>query len=232
MKSLKTLSILFAASVAFASCEQAPKSDDAKTTDAKTVDSTKKADAQELKLDLATSTVTWVGTKPTDKHNGTLGISEGSISVKENKVVGGKFTLNIKDIKVLDIKDKEKNGYLVSHLQNEDFFDVAKFPTGTFEITSVEGFKADSTAQKVDEKEKEYTLTNPTHTVTGNLTLKSITKSISFPAIVKVEGGKVTAEAKFNINRKDWKVDTDKLKDKLIGDKVHIGLNISTAAAQ
>ena len=33
MKSLKTLSILFAGAMAVASCEQAPKSDDAKTTD-------------------------------------------------------------------------------------------------------------------------------------------------------------------------------------------------------
>jgi len=61
-------------------------------------------------------------------------------------------------------------------------------------------------------------------------------KNIAFPAIVKVEAGKVEAEAKFNINRKDWGMeygtDEAKLKDKFIRPTVHIGFKINTAAVQ
>ncbi|KOY85919.1 hypothetical protein AD998_06975 [bacterium 336/3] len=236
MKSLKTLSILLAGAMAVASCEQAPKSDDAKTTDAKAVDTTKKSDAQELKLDLATSTVTWVGTKPTGKHNGTFNLKEGSISVKENNIAAGKFVVDIASLKVLDIPEKEEgNGKLAGHLKSPDFFDAEKFPTATFEVTSVEAYKADTT-KKVDEKDKEYTLANPTHTITGNLELKGVKKSVTFPAVVNVANGKVEAEAKFNINRKDWGMeygtDEAKLKDKFIRPTVHVGFKISTVAAQ
>jgi polyisoprenoid-binding protein YceI len=236
MKSLKIYGLMFAGAFALAACESAPKSDEAKTGEAQKVDSTKTVEAQTLKVDLANSTVTWVGTKPTGKHNGTFNLSEGTISVKGNEVVGGKFTIDINTLKVLDIPaEDEGNAKLTKHLKSADFFEVEKFPTATFEIVSVSPYKPDTTA-KTEEKDKEYTLENPTHTVTGNLTLKGVTKSISFPAIVKVKAGKVEAEAKFNINRKDWGMeygtDEAKLKDKFIRPTVHIGFKINAASVQ
>jgi polyisoprenoid-binding protein YceI len=232
MKSLKTLSILLAGAVALASCEQAPKSDDAKTTDAKAVDTTKKSDAADLKVDVANSSISWVGTKVTGKHTGTFGVKEGSLSIKENQLVAGKFVIDVAALKVTDIPaDNEMNGKLVGHLKSPDFFDTEKFPTATFEITGVETYKADPNA-KVEEKDKEYVLENPTHTITGNLELRGEKKSITFPAVVNIANGKVEAEAKFNINRQDWKIAYEGKKDDLISNTVHIGLKISTVAAQ
>jgi polyisoprenoid-binding protein YceI len=232
MKSLKTLSILLAGAVALASCEQAPKSDDAKTTDAKAVDTTKKSDATDLKVDVANSSISWVGTKVTGKHTGTFGVKEGSLSIKGNQLVAGKFVIDVAALKVTDIPaDNEMNGKLVGHLKSPDFLDTEKFPTATFEITGVETYKADPNA-KVEEKDKEYVLENPTHTITGNLELKGEKKSITFPAVVNIANGKVEAEAKFNINRQDWKIVYEGKKDDLISNTVHIGLKISTVAAQ
>jgi polyisoprenoid-binding protein YceI len=232
MKSLKTLSILLAGAVALASCEQAPKSDDAKTTDAKAVDTTKKSDATDLKVDVANSSISWVGTKVTGKHTGTFGVKEGSLSIKGNQLVAGKFVIDVAALKVTDIPaDNEMNGKLVGHLKSPDFLDTEKFPTATFEITGVETYKADPNA-KVEEKDKEYVLENPTHTITGNLELRGEKKSITFPAVVNVANGKVEAEAKFNINRQDWKIVYEGKKDDLISNTVHIGLKISTVAAQ
>jgi polyisoprenoid-binding protein YceI len=232
MKSLKTLSILLAGAVALASCEQAPKSDDAKTTDAKAVDTTKKSDATDLKVDVANSSISWVGTKVTGKHTGTFGVKEGSLSIKGNQLVAGKFVIDVAALKVTDIPaDNEMNGKLVGHLKSPDFFDTEKFPTATFEITGVETYKADPNA-KVEEKDKEYVLENPTHTITGNLELRGEKKSITFPAVVNIANGKVEAEAKFNINRQDWKIVYEGKKDDLISNTVHIGLKISTVAAQ
>ncbi|MDW8296966.1 MAG: YceI family protein [Raineya sp.] len=231
MKSLKTLGILLAGATILASCESAPKSDEAKTGEAKKVDTTKAAEAQTLKVDVANSEITWVGTKPTGKHNGNFKLSEGSVAVKEGKIVGGKFVIDVNSLKVLDIPETEKeNAKLTKHLKSPDFLDVEKFPTATFEVVSVEPYKPDTT-QKVSEKDKEYTLENPTHNITGNLTMKGVTKSITFPAIIKLENNKLEAVAKFNINRKDWGMEWG-ITDKLISNTVHMGFKILAGVAQ
>lgn len=231
MKSLEILGFFLSGAILFASCESAPKSDEAQTGEAQKVDSTKSADAQTLKVDLANSVVTWVGTKPTDKHNGTFNLSEGTVSVKEGKIVAGKFTIDINSLKVLDIPAEDKdNAKLTKHLKSADFLDAEKFPTASFEIVSVEPYQADAT-QKVNEKDKEYTLENPTHSITGNLTMKGVTKSITFPAVVKLEANKLEAEAKFNINRKDWGMEWG-ITDKLISNTVHMGFKILASVAQ
>ena len=66
--------------------------------------------------------------------------------------------------------------------------------------------------------------------ITGNLELKGVKKSITFPAKVTMSGESVTAEAKFNINRKEWKMSygaDESLKDKFIRPTVHIGFNVT-----
>jgi len=228
MKSLIIYGLMLAG--ALAACESTPKSDEAKTGEAQKVDENKAAEAQSLKVDLASSSVTWIGTKPTGKHNGTFNLSEGIIFVKGDDLVGGKFSIDINTLKVLDIPaEDEGNAKLTKHLKSSDFFDVEKFPRAIFEVVSVETFKAGAATS--EEKEKEYVLENPTHNVTGNLTLKGVTKSVTFPAVLKVELGKVSAEAKFNINPKDWGIeygtDEAKLKDKFIRPTVHIGFKIN-----
>lgn len=232
MKSLEALSIfLVGASLCLYSCESAPKSDEAKTGEAQKVDTTQAVQAKAFKVDLANSIVTWVGTKPTGKHNGTFKLSEGLISVKEGKIVGGKFVIDINTLKVLDIPENDKeNAKLTKHLKSSDFLDAEKYPTATFEVVAVDSYKPDTT-QKVTEKDKEYTLENPTHTITGNLTMRGVTKSITFPAIVKIDGKQLKAEAKFNINRKDWGMEWG-ITDKLISNTVHMGLNITAEETQ
>ena len=229
--SLSTLAL--ATLLALSNCEQAPQSDKAKTEDAKKVDDTKAKDASELTLDIKASEVTWVGTKPTGKHAGTFGIKEGKISVKEGQITAGSFTLDVAALKVTDIPaDNEMNGKLAGHLTSEDFFDAKKFPSAKFEITAVAPYKKDEKATE-DKKDAEYTLKDPTHTITGNLELKGVTKSISFPAKVTLGEGKASAEAKFTIDRKDWKVNHGKeesVGDKVISNTVFIGLKLAAGA--
>ena len=224
--------LLLSGVMIFASCEQAPKSDEAKTSEAKKVDETKTEGASELKVDTKTSEVTWVGTKPVGKHNGSFGVSEGTISLKEGKVAGGSFTIDVKSLKVLDIPaEKEENKKLVGHLLAKDFFEAETFPTAKFTITEVADFKKDEKATN-EKKDAEYTLADPTHTVTGNLELKGVTKSVTFPAKITVADGKVDAEAKFNINRKDWNMSygaDESLGDKFIKPTVHIGFKVSAS---
>jgi polyisoprenoid-binding protein YceI len=186
--------IFLAAGVAFLSaCNNTPKADKAETTDQEAVAA---ADGTAYAVD-TTSTVTWTGSKPTGKHEGTFKLKEGSLTVKENTLTGGRFLIDIASITNLDLaSDADSKGKLEGHLKSADFFDVEKFPTAAFEITSVEPYIADST--------KDILLKDATHTIKGNLTLKDSTKNVSFPAKISIDATTAKAVADFNIDRTQW----------------------------
>jgi polyisoprenoid-binding protein YceI len=65
--------------------------------------------------------------------------------------------------------------------------------------------------------------------VSGNLTLKGVTKNIEFPARITVSGNTAEAIAKFNIDRKDWGIVYPGKPDDLIRDAIHLGISIKAA---
>ncbi len=69
---------------------------------------------------------------------------------------------------------------LNGHLKNGDFFEVEKYPTATFKITSVK-----------KNNDKVYN-----SLVTGNLTVKGKTNAVSFPAKITYANGTVTLSFK------------------------------------
>ncbi len=162
-----------------------------------------------VKLDTEKSQIKWIGTKLKGKHNGTIKISEGTVILSNQKVIGGNFTIDMNSIVVLDLTGKDK-AKLEGHLKTGDFFETDKFPYSKFVITSV--------------KDGE----NGEIMVTGNLEMKGITKSISFPAKVTFSEDKksVTATANFNINRQEWGITYKGMADNAINDEVNLGLEL------
>ena len=229
---LKLFTVLMAGSIAFFSCTNAPESDEAKTTDAKNVDSKKVGDV--WKLNVADSKIDWVGTKVSGYHVGTVPLKRGEIYIDNNEVTGGRFTLDIANMEVSGPKgsDTAANRKLLGHLRSADFFDVEKNPEGTFELTNVEPYKGEAIKDTTDPRQEEinkYKVTDPTHTVSGNLTLKGVTKNIEFPARITVSGNTAEAIAKFNIDRKDWGIVYPGKPDDLIRDAIHLGISIKAA---
>ena len=216
----KTFLSIAAASLFLASCQDAPKADTATATDAQAV-TTAPAGAATYKADVAQTKVEFVGTKATGKHHGTIGIKEGSLSAENNMIKGGSFVIDLNTLKT-DDQDSTGNAKLTGHLMSPDFFDVAKFGTATFDITGVtEG--VDTTVSK------DIVMKDATHTVTGNLSLKGVSKSISFPAKISVSDATITGDANFNIDRSQWGLSygTDKsLRDKFINPIVNITLHL------
>lgn len=207
-----------ALSICFVSCQDAPKADEAKVGEAQTVEAA--ATGATYTADTTQSKVEWVGTKPTGRHHGTIGVKEGSLTADANGITGGKFVLNVASLKA-DDQDAEGNAKLAGHLSSPDFFDAAKYPTATFEITSVKP-GVDSAAGTVVAKDA-------THTITGNLTLKDQTKSITFPAKVAVTDANVTADANFNIDRTLWGMNymgDASVQDKFISHEVNLTLHL------
>jgi polyisoprenoid-binding protein YceI len=144
-------------------------------------------------VDTAASVLNWTGTKPSGKHTGTIKIKEGTAKVKKSNLVGGSFVFDMGSIADNDMSGKGKEG-LEGHLKSADFFDVAKFPTAEFTVTAVSPVTPDQQTQ----------LAGATHNISGNLTLKGITKNVSFPAVVTIDKKTIAATAEFNIDRTAW----------------------------
>lgn len=161
------------------------------------------------------STATWKGYKPTGSHNGSIAISKGKVEVNGIDLVGGKFVIDMNSITVLDIpEDNGMNGKLTGHLKAADFFDVENFSTATFEITKVEKNEG-----KVN--------------VSGNLTVKDITKNITIPATFAVANGFVTFKSDlFKIDRTEFGIQykstklADIVKEKSIDDLFEMSFDV------
>lgn len=167
-------------------------------------------------VDLTNSVMTWKGTKPTGSHNGTVAFKSGGMIVEDNVLKGGEFVIDMNTIKNLDMEGSEGAGKIENHLKAPDFFDVEVYPTSKFVITSV--------------LEVEGSLA-----VTGNLTIKDVTKSITIPASVSTLEGITTFKSElFNIDRADFNVKygskrwIEGLKDKFIDDLVEMSFTVVT----
>jgi polyisoprenoid-binding protein YceI len=129
------------------------------------------------------SAVIWKGTKPTgDSHTGSVAITEGSISAENGALTAGNFSIDLTSINVADEgMDAETKAKLVGHLSTGDFFETEKYPNAKFVISAA---TADS--------------------LTGNLTIKETTKSITVPYFFQVDNGDAVATASFSIDRTLW----------------------------
>src|SRR5215510_16093574 len=129
-----------------------------------------------------TSKIDFVGSKVTGSHKGGFKKFGGEVAVANGRLAntGTKVTIDMGSLWT----DTDR---LTGHLKSPDFFNVAQNPTATFETTSV----ADQGTNTL---------------VTGNLTLRGVTKEIQFPAEVHVSDDMVNLMAEFAINRFDFDV--------------------------
>ena len=227
MKSFFNLSILFAALFLVVACGEAPKGEKAETGEAIEANATTETttttttDAKKYAVVVNSSKLYWEGTKLMGGgHKGSANVQSGEILVKDNEIIGGSVVIDMNSIANSDIEDASKKADLEGHLKSDDFFDVANHPTATFEVV-----KAEVVAGKP----------NVTHNVTGNLTMKNITKSIIIPVSISMQGNEFAAKtASFTINRTEWEVKfhsglVEKAKDRIINDEVGMQFNITAA---
>lgn len=172
-----------------------------------------------VKFDLEASVLKWTGKKVTGSHTGELKLKSAVGEIKADQTVAGTFEVDMNTIKNTDIETPKDNKKLVGHLSSPDFFDVSSFPTVTFRITSSEPI--------VSAKAGEANTT-----INGDLSIKGISKSVSFPAIVSVVDGKVNAKGTAVIDRTEFDVRYgsgkffEGLGDKLIYDEFTVELDL------
>jgi polyisoprenoid-binding protein YceI len=167
-----------------------------------------------FKVDAGKSNLKWIATKVTGKHEGTVKLASGSLQSDGKNLTGGSFDIDMNS----DISDKETNGKFIGHLKSEDFFGVEKHKTAHFVIGKV-------TPKSGNEVE-----------ITGKMTIKGITKDITFPATITHAGKSIKAKAKITIDRSEYDVRFGSgkffadLGDKIIHDDFIIDLDMEAGA--
>lgn len=203
--------------MALTACNDAPDADKAEAGAAQEVATA--ATGNSYNVDVNQSKIIWTGTKPTGRHEGTVMLKSGSLTVDNGNVTAGNFVMDLNTISPHD-QDEEGNTKLGGHLKSADFFEVDKYPEAKFEITSVAAAAPDA---------QDLKMKDATHQITGNLTMKGITKSITFPAIVMAGADSVVADADFNIDRTQWGLNyqSDKsVQNKFIHHEVNLKLHL------
>lgn len=153
--------------------------------------------AQTKKIDATTSTIEWVGKKVTGQHNGTVNFKDGAIVFKGKKLTGGTFTVDMTSLTATDLQG-EWQGKLNGHLKADDFFGTDKFPTATLVFKKIATKSANL------------------YTVTADLTIKGITKPVTFD--LTVNGNSATTAFKVDRTKYDIKYNSKSFFES-IGDK-------------
>jgi polyisoprenoid-binding protein YceI len=189
----------------FTACnDPAADTSKAKTGEAAQVASPAAAQGQKYSITPQNSKIEFIGSKVTGKQNGSFGEFSGQVDYTGNPETSHVHITLKTDSITTDAPD------LTKHLKTADFFDVAKFPEATFVSIAI----------------KPGGENGASHTVTGNLTMHGVTKSITFPATINVTPEAATVESSFSINRKDFGINYAGAADNLIRDNVVLTLHV------
>ena len=147
-------------------------------------------------------------------HQGYIKPLTGTLAFDANgAIAGGYFELDMNTITITDKKDTSSDNGLVSHLKDPDFFDVKKYPRGTFQLTKAIKVSSDSS-----------------YYITGQLTLRAITQEIHFPATIVKNGEDIVATASLTIDRTKWGITYKSgsvfgfVKDGILDDNIPVSL--------
>ncbi len=176
-------------------------------------------------VDPAASIILWTGQNLFNHHSGSLRLSTGEIELLDGQINKADFVVDMTSIACSDISDATMNALLVNHLKHSDFFETSTHPTASFKILNA------SPISGVPDG-------SPNFLLTSEITIKSVTKPIEFPAVIarRPDGG-FTAQAHLDLDRTDFGVIYgsgkffSRLGQHLVNDHMHLHLKIATQAA-
>ena len=157
-------------------------------------------------------TVGFVGSKVTGSHTGVFKTWSGTVEMgKTFDDAKLSFSADVASV----FTDPDDRGAwskkLDGHLRSPDFFDAAQYPTARFVSASIE----------------KTTQGPATHSVTGALTMRGVTRSVTFPATVTLTDDRIAAKAEFTIKRSQWGIHYTGKADDLIRDGVVLQIDVA-----
>ncbi len=211
----KLVFAIFSLSIFLMACEdpaanktRALTSDASALSSATTPAAAVEARGEGLQITPQNSKVLFTGSKVTGKHDGGFNEFTGSIDLVSERPEESSVRVEIVTASVFTDADG-----LTKHLQTGDFFDVQKFPRASFVSTKI--------ARDADKGANAYT-------VTGDIELRGVKKSVTFPATISVTPSDVSVDSEFVINRKEFGILYPGKADDLIRDDVVIKLDLTT----
>lgn len=160
-------------------------------------------------INVASSSIEWKGEKVVGSHQGLISLQSGELVYDGKQLVGGSFIIDMKSLTCTDLTGEYKSK-LEGHLKSDEFFGVNKFETASLSITKVTKIKSKS------------------HSISADLTIKGITKTINFEA----EVDKNNLSANIKIDRTEFGVRHgsgnffDGLGDNMIFDEFELIVNL------
>ena len=207
--------LLLILGLSFTACKKAPKGVDSKTTTASNAPAAAKS--TDKMFSITEGQLQWTGTKVGGEHFGVVKVIGGDIAASNGKISAGTVNIDMSSISVTDLKANEGKEKLEGHLTTKDFFNTEAYPNATFKLTSSSG-NGGSTS------------------LTGDLTIKGITKSITVPANIVMAGDKINiVTPSFKINRTEWDIKYGSgligtAADKIIHDDISLVLSVTGQA--
>jgi polyisoprenoid-binding protein YceI len=150
-------------------------------------------------FDATTSSLSWRGENVVGKkHQGTIMIKRGSVSLSGGSITGGEIVIDMNTLTNTDLSGAEK-GKIEEHLKSADFFDTAKFGEAVYTITSGQPKNAIN------------------YDVTGKLTIKGITRDLKCTIVLVPDGDGISVGGGFEFDRSQFDVryGSDKFFDNL-----------------
>ncbi|MBC7846351.1 MAG: YceI family protein [Flavobacterium sp.] len=167
----------------------------------------------------AQSRIDWIGRKVTGAHNGTIEVKEGFFLLTDEQITAGQVIIDMSTLVILDVTDSATNTQFAGHLASDDFFSIEKFPTATFEIVSAKSLSGNQ------------------YRFEGNLTIKGITHTAGFDAIVNsnedtfnLVGKLIVDRTKYDIKFRSGNFFKD-LGDTLIYNDFELDVNVTAKSA-
>ena len=161
-------------------------------------------------VDKENSIVNWTGRRIASSHSGTVKIKSGKINIVENNNLENSSII----IDMSSIKDNDGSERLEEHLKSEDFFAVSNYPESEIFLKEIKNISGDN------------------YQIISDLTIKEITKEITFPAKIIVSNGILEAEASFEIDRSEFEIKYGSnsffsdLGDKAIKNEIEFKINL------
>jgi rhodanese-related sulfurtransferase/polyisoprenoid-binding protein YceI len=146
------------------------------------------------RIDIDNSRLEWIGRSLNNRHIGQLTVLEGELVIIAGAPSTGCLIIDMHSLANFDLQDANYRDLLIRHLKSDDFFAVDRFPTASIRMIGWE-------------THPDVFPEVPSGIVTGELTIKDISRPVRFPAIVAPQADRsIKIHAAFDIDRTLWGV--------------------------
>lgn len=147
----------------------------------------------------AASTISFTYNQMGSRAYGTFSKFEGTLDFDTTHPEAAHAKLTI-DLDSIDAGSSDAN----EELKKSPWFDTATFPVATFESTGVKD------------------LGNNRYQITGNLTLRGVTRKVQVPVFLKAENAIGIFDGELTLERDDFKIGEGEWADKVVSNKINI----------